>query len=192
MPLAFTRLDQQANLGNYAILDSTTFLYNTQLPGVLMTAAEVNFLKAEAYERWGGGDPREAYRTAVMQSVDFYYYLNIINKNSFRKPRWPTEAEKDNFSSALLSQYSGTAEEKLAIIWIQKWVHFGFLQAVQGWSEVRRTKYPALTFVPASLSGYELPPSRLTYPGNERTLNSHYAAVAGKDTRDGKIFWDVR
>ena len=31
--------------------------HNSKLPGIVITASEVNFLKAEAWERWGGDGP---------------------------------------------------------------------------------------------------------------------------------------
>lgn len=192
MPLELSRLDQQKNLGSYAIVDSSTVLYNSKLPGVVFTAAEVNFLKAEAYERWGGGDPEAAYTAAIKQSVDFYYYLNSLNNLPKTPLAVPSEAEKETFLTQTTIAYAGTTAEKLSKIWTQKWAHFGFLQAVQSWAELRRTGYPQLSFRPSSLTGYELPPSRLMYPGTEKTLNKNYAAVATSDTRDGKIFWDVQ
>jgi hypothetical protein len=194
MPLELSRIEQQQNLGNYAVVDSATFLYNNKLPGIIFTAAEVSFLKAEAYERWGGGDPGAMYRTAIMQSIDFYYYLNALNSIP-RTPHTPPsmEVKIDFVTNTISIQYAGTQEEKLSKIWTQKWAHFGFLQAVQSWAEIRRTHYPQLTFKPSSLSGYELPPSRLLYPPGEKTFNrSNYTLLAEDDNREHKIFWDVR
>jgi hypothetical protein len=191
MPLDLSRLDQQKNLGSYAIVDSSTVLYNSKLPGVVFTAAEANFLKAEAYERWGGGDAEAAYQLAIQQSIDFYYYLNSLNSLPKAPLAAPSEEEKNTFLTHATIAYVGTKEEKLSKIWTQKWAHFGFLQAVQSWAELRRTGYPQLSFRPSTLAGYELPPSRLMYPGTEKTLNKNYATVATSDTRDGKIFWDV-
>ena len=158
-----------------------------------MTSSEVNFLRAEAYERWGGGDAKDAYEKAVVQSIDFYYYLNSLNSQPKGPLVKPTEDAKYSFvQDKEAIQYEGTSEEKLSKVWTQKWVHFGFLQAVQSWSELRRTKYPQLIFMPSSLTGYELPPSRLTYPVNEKTYNENYADVAANDFRTSKIFWDVK
>jgi hypothetical protein len=191
MPLNLPAVEQQAALGKYAILDSVTFLYNPKLPGVIMTSAEVNFLKAEAFERWGGGDPFSEYKKGIRNSIEFYYHLNSLNTKDTETP--PTEQEIDDFlDKSLFIQYTGTTEEKLSKIWTQKWVHFGFLQAGQRWAEQRRTAHPRLEFFPATQPGYELPPSRLTYPASERTFNGSYQNVAGSDKRDGKIFWDVR
>ncbi|GAA4432446.1 hypothetical protein GCM10023188_21010 [Pontibacter saemangeumensis] len=157
-----------------------------------MTAAEVNLLKAEAYERWGGGDPAEAYEKALQQSIDFYYNLNNSSSNSAGKVPPPTAEEISTFLEDPAVAYSGSQEEKLTKIWMQKRVHFGFLQSVQSWSEYRRTDYPMLTFTPATLPGYELPPSRLVYPSSEVAYNTdNYQNVRSGDVRTGKIFWDV-
>ncbi len=183
---------QLINIGNYAILDSATFLYNTRLPGIVITAPEVNFLKSEAFQRWGGDDPKIHYERAVRQSITFYYYLNGLNTTTKTPLPVPSEAEINSFIQSDAINYSGTVEEKLEKTWIQKWVHFGFLQAVQSWSECRRTKFPQPDFYHSTLPGYELPPSRLVYPASETTYNPNYALVKANDTRDRKIFWDVK
>jgi hypothetical protein len=104
----------------------------------------------------------------------------------------PSAAAVNDFLANSTIKYAGSSAQKLALIWTQKWVQFGFMQSVQAWSELRRTKYPQLTFVADNTSGFALPPNRLTYPGRERTFNPNYSAVSAKDTRDAKIFWDVK
>jgi hypothetical protein len=183
---------QQVALGRYAILDSATFLFNSKLPGIVITAPEVNFLIAEARERWGGGDAKAAYETAVRQSIVFYYYLNSLNTTTRMPLTQPATVAIDTFLQSDEMKYTGTVNEKLAKIWIQKWAHFGFLQSVQSWAEYRRTKYPVLQFYPSTLPGYEGPPSRLVYPASETSYNTNYASVKDKDVRTGKVFWDVK
>ncbi len=191
MPLGLSRVEQQAVLGKYAIVDSTTFLYNSKLPGVVMTVAEVNFLKAEAFERWGGADPGLEYLKGIKHSIQFYYYLNNLGPGIVLAP--PSASDIDRFlNESPFIRYEGSTEEKLAKLWTQKWVHFGFLQTGQRWAEQRRTAHPHLDFITAKLPSYELPPNRLTYPTSERTFNSNYPLVADYDNRDNKIFWDVR
>ncbi|UGU17469.1 SusD/RagB family nutrient-binding outer membrane lipoprotein [Sinomicrobium kalidii] len=192
MPITYTSNQQQEEYQDHSIIDSTTFLQNPDLPGIVITASEVNFLKAEAYERWGGGDPQEAYETAVKQSISFYYYLNNINSLLARKESKPGSSAIETFLTEENIAYTGSTEEKLAKIWEQKWLHFGVLQSIQAWSEYRRTGFPELTFPEAGLSGFKSPPTRLVYPTKEKTLNSeNYQAVQDQDVRDGKIFWDV-
>jgi hypothetical protein len=191
MPITFTTDQQSTNFNKYAIIDSTTFLNNAKLPGISITAPEVNFLKAEAYERWGSSaSAQTAYNTAVAQSVSFYYYLNSIGQG--KKETAPSVATINTFLAAPTVAYTGSTDQKLAKIWTQKWVNFGLLQSDQAWSEYRRTKYPQLTFVTQTLNGYTTPPTRLLYPSVETGYNTNYSTVAPKDTRTTKIFWDVK
>ncbi len=192
MPVTFTEAEQDNLFQDYSILDSATFLQNTELPGIVITASEVNFLKAEAQQRWGTTEAaKAAYETALKQSVTFYYYLNSVNSTGGKKEARPSDAVIEAFATTSASAYTGSNTEKLAAIWNQKWLHFSFLQSVQAWSEYRRTGYPVLTFPTANLSGYEAPPTRLLYPSNEKSNNAaRYAEVQAKDTRSAKLFWD--
>ncbi|HJT75536.1 MAG TPA: SusD/RagB family nutrient-binding outer membrane lipoprotein, partial [Chitinophaga sp.] len=182
----------------YAVYDSATFMYNYNLPGVIMTASEVSFLKAEAYERWSLGSAQTAYETGITQSISFYYGLNqsIILKDNAPISRSSLATPDAAAIAAYLAMsdiaYSGTTTEKLAKIYTQKWEHFFVLQAGQAWAEVRRTGYPVLHFATANRSDAAQPPVRLLYPSTEKLYNSaNYSAVSAKDTRDTKLFWDI-
>lgn len=199
MPSDISSSEQETNIaaGKYAVLDSSTFLFNTAFPGIVFTASEVNFLKAEAFERWGSTtDAQAAYEKAVTQAVDFAFYLNTTGANFLgADPEEPvTPAEMATLLASPSVLYTGSSAEKLAKIWTQKWVSFGFMQSIQSWAEVRRTGYPSLAFIPDnSTPGSEMPPVRLLYPGSEKAYNAaNYEVVAGKDTPNTKIFWDVQ
>lgn len=194
MPLELTSNLQEENIGKgvYAVLDSATFLFNSKFPGIVMTSAEINFVKAEAQERWGTtAAAQTAYEKAIKDDIAFVFYLNQLGAGT--EPAATADEISDLLETAQVA-YTGTTEEKLQKIWTQKWLSLGFIQSVQGWSELRRTKYPVLDFLPDnSTAGYELPASRLVYPPNEKTYNAeNYAKVASQDTPDGKIFWDVK
>jgi hypothetical protein len=193
MPTNITSNVQEDNIGkgNYAILDSATFLFNTQFPGIVITSSEVNFLKAEAFQRWGSTlDAQIAYEKAVTDAVNFNFYLNELGGGS----ETVTSTEISVLLAAPTVLYAGTSDEKLIKIWTQKWLSFGFMQSVQSWSDLRRTKYPVLTFTADnSTEGFQLPSSRLVYPPNEKTYNAeNYARVATNDVGTAKIFWDVK
>jgi hypothetical protein len=197
LPATLNASEQEENSskGKYAIFDSATFINNSKIPGIVITAAEVHFLKVEAFERWGLGDAATEYSAGIKESIKFYYYLNSISSFAGRSPlAAPSDLVIDAFIANPQIAYSGTKDEKLAKIWTQKWVDFGFLQSPQSWSEVRRTKYPALTFLEdSSTPSDKLPPSRLLYPETERSQNSkNYQAVAAKDNVTTRIFWDVK
>jgi len=177
-------------------IDSATFTMNYNVPGTLFTAAEVSFLKAEAYERWNLGTAQTAYETGIKQSIAFYYSLNqsAIFRTPFSKPSLPTpdDATINAFIAGSGIAYSGTPDQKIQKIWTQKWLNFFVLQAGQAWTEVRRTGYPALTFATDGSGVTSLPPKRLMYPDTEKSYNTeNYNAVSSKDTPDKKIFWEV-
>ncbi|MGX5689128.1 SusD/RagB family nutrient-binding outer membrane lipoprotein [Arcticibacter tournemirensis] len=192
MPITFTSQQVEQNYQDYSIIDSATIWLNKKVPGPVITASEVNLLKAEAQERWGSSALAEtSYETAVKQSVTYYYYLNNLNGDG-KKEAKPSDAIVENFISNSSIAYGGTRDKKLELIITQKWIHFGFLQSQQAWAEYRRTELPRLTFQQSTLSGYNNPPKRLLYPSIEKSNNSaNYQAVQAKDTRDTRIFWDV-
>ncbi|RYE17706.1 MAG: SusD/RagB family nutrient-binding outer membrane lipoprotein, partial [Sphingobacteriaceae bacterium] len=128
MPITYTSDKQSTDFVNFAIIDSVTFLTNSKIPGLLITAPEVNFLKAEAYERWGStANAQTAYNTAVAQSISFYYYLNSIGQG--KKEATPSTATINTFLAAPTVAYTGTSDQKLGKIWTQKWLNFGLLQS---------------------------------------------------------------
>lgn len=190
LPVTESVIDQESKLSRYAVFDSTTFLFNNQLPGVLMTVAEVDFLRAEAYIRWGGGDAASAYAQGVKHSIQFYYYLNATSNQTKRLPAL-TDQQLTAFVSRPDVALPESTAGSLARIWTQKWAHFGFLQAYDAWAEQRRTNHPRFEFRPSVAPGNSLPPMRLTYPLSEKTYNPHYADVASRDQRSTKVFWDV-
>ncbi|MGC4232856.1 MAG: SusD/RagB family nutrient-binding outer membrane lipoprotein [Niabella sp.] len=181
-------------------MDSATYSRNDKYPGIIITAAEVSLLKAEAAERWGisGVSAASEYAKGIRQSIDFIYYINELNDNadgtSYTPEVKPTEAEITTFLNSSIVSYTGSAEQKLEKIGIQKWINFGLLQSPHAWAEYRRTKYPALVFsVDNSSTQAPTPPVRLLYPENERVYNTaNYEAVKSKDNVTTKIFWDVK
>ncbi|KYP14763.1 MAG: hypothetical protein A1D16_05635 [Flavihumibacter sp. CACIAM 22H1] len=189
LPINWTLEQQQVNLGKFAVLDSATFLYNARIPGIVITAAELSFLKAEAFLRWGGGDAEKWYYTGIQQSIQFYYHLQQLN-SAYKQPEpFPGAEELAGFLQEPGIQLMGSSTEKLEKIALQRWVHFGFLQANQAWAEQRRTGFPVLNFPVNSQPEAPTPPKRLLYPGNEITYNVNYGAVRDKDKLYFPIFW---
>lgn len=196
MPITLSATQQGDTLEHFSIWDSTTYVYNSHLPGVFMSAPEVNFLKAEAFERWGltGGTAQGSYELAVRQSIAFIYYLYNMNPQKYEALTQPSTTTVDQFLAKPGVSYTSAADSKarLALIWTQKWLHFNWLQGNQAWAELRRTDVPVLNFPAATLPGSEQPPNRLIYPTVETIYNSSYDAdLKAKDLRSNTIFWDV-
>ncbi|MBB2952870.1 SusD/RagB family nutrient-binding outer membrane lipoprotein [Sphingobacterium sp. JUb56] len=194
MPITFTSEEINTNYQDYAVLDSATIFDNNALPGIVFSASETNFNKAEALLRWGASTTaKEAYNTAVKQSVSFYYYLNNINDSGLKTEVKPNDVVINDFTEKSTISFTNNQTKDLELIWTQKWLHYGFLQAQQAWAELRRTGYPVLTHPEGGLANYATPPTRLMYPSEEIANNqANYEAVKGKDKRDTKIFWDVK
>lgn len=172
--------------------DSTTFTENYILPGILITAAETQFLKAEAFERWGGGDAKASYENGIRQSILYWYNIHktSVYTGGPLEPA-PTNVQINDYIADPAIAYGTDNLNKIAT---QKWIDFNILGANQAWAEWRRTKLPALSFPndPGSSISPNVP-SRLLYPTSERTLNaSNFEAVKANDKIDVKIFWDTK
>ena len=188
--LASSPDDQPATVDStrFSRLNSLMFRRHDNFPGYVMTAAEVAFLKSEAYMRgWATGDPKAAYDDALRLSVDMYYAT--YNRNSKATPlTLPSAVAVNAFIDGSLVAYNGTLER----IATQKWMHLGIVQPYEAWAELRRTDYPALP--PDRLGGRLLERTvRILYPSTEITSNSQsYEAVRAKDTPTTRVWWDVR
>ncbi|MEX6688270.1 SusD/RagB family nutrient-binding outer membrane lipoprotein [Danxiaibacter flavus] len=197
MPVNWDGGRQNDSIGKYyfSYIDSVTFVMNNYFPGIILTASEVSFCKAEAFERWGGGDAKQSYENGIRQSVQYYYNINALN-TEFGSPATPATATEiaGLLASPLVSYDGGTKDDRLKKIAIQKWVDFGIIRADQAWAEMRRTKYPSLYFAPEpSASTLKVPAFRLLYPSREKLYNTdNYSAVEKQDQPYTKIFWDVR
>lgn len=189
-----TRQADSTTANFFSRVDSVTFSENDRFPGIILTSSEAYFCKAEAFERWGGGDAKAAYEQGIRQSINYYYYLNHLNTRYGTQDPVPDALTITTFLNDPAIAYMGTMDQKLQKIATQKWVDFSIMQANQAWAEWRRTKMPALNF-PTDNSSTLSPnaPKRLLYPSQERILNAdNYAAVAAKDKVTEKVFWDVK
>jgi hypothetical protein len=186
-----TRVSDSVTANYFSRWDSTTFSENNLFPGIIFTAAEVSFLKAEAYERWGGGTAKTAYDAGVKQSIQFYVGINNASSYTGAKDVMPSDAAIATYLANPIVAYGTNNLTKIAT---QKWIDFGVIQAHQAWAEWRRTKLPALTFPTDGSSVLSPnPPNRFIYPSTEATYNAtNYAAVKSSDNVTTKVFWDVK
>ncbi|MDO4225707.1 MAG: SusD/RagB family nutrient-binding outer membrane lipoprotein, partial [Bergeyella zoohelcum] len=120
-------------------------------PVTLITAAEVNFIKAEIYYRVGNtAQAQAAYEEAIKQ--DF----NALGVSS-------------SYSSYIVSTdvaYNNTLQR----IMEQKWITM-YQAAYESWVDWRRTSYPVLTIPTGARTGTFIP-RRLPYPQVEINVNS--------------------
>ena len=175
---------------------------------VLMTAAEVWFLRAEAALRgWTSEDAGECYKQGVASSfrqynltttddylssdnraadfVDTYDPDNNIKARCQVSPRWIESADR---------------EVKLEKIITQKWLAM-FPEGCEAWAEQRRTGYPRLFPVRFNNSrnhciDTETMVRRLNFPGSLETEDGEQYrklvdALGGEDNGGTRLWWDT-
>ncbi len=141
-----------------------------------MTSAEMHFLLAEAAERGLiSGDAQNLYETGIKQSFEYWY----------------TALPADYLSSPLVAYKSGNNNPIEQII-TQKWLH-NILNGYEGWIEYRRTGFPRLRKISASLN-QGLIPVRMPYPTTEDALNNANFRIAADKTNNNSVnapvWWD--
>ena len=156
-------------------LTGTIFRENTgDLDANFMTAWETNLLLAEAAERGIiTADAQTLYETGVQQAFEYW--------NSAMPADYLTVGSATYGSSDPIEQ-----------IITQKWIA-NVINGYEGWIEYRRTGFPQLKTISASLNN-NLIPTRLPYPSSEAALNAASFEVASSATNGNSInapvWWD--
>jgi len=157
-------------------LAGTIFRENTgMLDANYMTAWETNFLLAEAAQRGLITAPAQTlYETGVTQAYEY----------------WNTQLPVDYLTT--IGAYNANGNDPVEQIITQKWIA-SIINGYEGWIEWRRTGFPALKNVSASLNN-DLIPVRMPYPAEEAALNADNYNTAAAATNDNDInvpvWWD--
>ncbi len=155
----------------------------SKFPSYLMTAAEVEFIRAEAAElSIGGLTPAQAagfYTAAITRSMEMWGVGG---------------AETAAYLASATVAYAAatTQVERLKRIAIQKWLAL-YVDPIQAWSEIRRTCQPTIVKPGPSAIIAQIP-RRLYYSTNESAVNkTQYAAAVARQGTDNfltRIYWD--
>lgn len=176
---------------NYFIIDDLSYM-----PIIIITGAEIHFIKAEAYFRGiGVGVDKDMadneYMNGINASVEWWMGVAENSKlplSGMTFPEMISIPENLN-SSSVLSHYGSwmaqTEEEKLEFIYTQ-WMLDAFRQPWEAYALARRTgKTPR--------EGAPLNHFRLPYPPSEVEYNSANCAAAiasqGGDNPENKLWW---
>lgn len=181
--------------GTIAIYNRSTLSRNQQFPGVLMNAAEVNFLAAESYLKAGNdAAAKTAYNNGITASINYYYALRALSTDNTSGALAPvTNTEITTYIAATGVNWDNapTNAAKLALIASQKWIHFSVIQLPESWAEIRRLNAPVLNFEVDNSNLQKDPPVRWFYPSSEQIYNTNnYNEVRANDNLTTKIFWD--
>ncbi|GAB7256987.1 SusD/RagB family nutrient-binding outer membrane lipoprotein [Polaribacter sp. OB-PA-B3] len=162
-------------LSDYS-LAGTAFREDTSsLDANFMTAWETSFLLAEAAAKGLiNADAETLYNTGVTQAFEF----------------WNTDLPATYLSAN--ANYNAVGTSPLNQIITQKWIA-SLINGYEGWIEYRRTGFPALKDVSASLNA-GLIPVRMPYPAEAASLNSENynkaAAATNGNSLDAKVWWN--
>jgi hypothetical protein len=157
-----------------------TRLSAADAPGQLIEASEVNFYLAEAAARgYNVGNTADVYYTRAIQASFEYWGLDATAYLADPAVAYATAA--------------GTWQQKIGT---QEWFAL-YNRPFEGWTTYRRLDYPVLT-APANATPLAdgVVPRRMSYPINERTVNTDsynnaVTAIGGADRMAVKVFWDI-
>ncbi|WP_394348375.1 SusD/RagB family nutrient-binding outer membrane lipoprotein [Mucilaginibacter corticis] len=166
-------------------------------PEIFMSAAETDFLKAEAYVRGAGvaqnnAAAAAAYNDGITASLTFWKNMAfqssvwVVNKPSSGTP---TDAELNAVKTN--SKVAWSDANGLKLIYAQEWIDL-FRQPWVAWALMRRTgnATPQDTTNPTGYTQNYGSLQRFSYPGDEKQYNfaNWQAATGGSDLTSTKIW----
>ncbi|MEO9873155.1 SusD/RagB family nutrient-binding outer membrane lipoprotein [Ekhidna sp.] len=158
-------------------LTGTIFRENTgALDANFITSWETQFLLAEAAERnFITADAQTLYELGIEQAFEY----------------WSASQPSDYLTTGPAA-YASAGMNPIEQIMTQKWIA-NSINGYEGWIEYRRTGFPQLKDVGASLNS-DLIPVRLPYPSSEEALNAESFGIASDATNGNSInatvWWD--
>jgi len=150
-------------------LSGTAFREDTSvLDANFSTAWETSFFLAEAAQKgFITANAQNLYETGVAQAFEY----------------WKTDLPANYLTGAAAFNAPGTTP--LEQIITQKWIA-NIINGYEGWTEFRRTGFPVLRQIQASLNN-NLIPVRMPYPAEEAALNAANYDVAAAATNQNSI-----
>lgn len=153
--------------------DISSNLLNNTSPIVMLDAAEVHFMLAEAYQRnLLSGDAEAAYNAGISASLEYWGFT-----------------DNDTINAYLATNPYDELNWKEAI-GVQKWLAF-YMNGPQAWAEWRRLGQPQLEIPEAAKN--DVIPVRSPYPQTEQIENPFELEKVTSNPEDmsTKLWWDV-
>lgn len=163
--------EDNSNVDAFSFI-TENIIYDGTAPGIIFTAAQMQFAKAEAIERgWMTGDAEAAWKMGIQESMD----------------QWGVDAAD---ATAFIDAQVYAGMQSIAE---QKWVAM-YMQGYESWSEFRRIGGPASIVIdPADVyNGATGIPQRMAYGTNTPASNgeAYDAAVAAQGADDfNTVLW---
>ncbi len=149
-------------------------------PYIIMTAAEVQFLLAEAKQR---------YADVTLPNTAKVYYEEGITQ-SFRALGANVAGAATLKTNKVNNTDWDASTDKLAAIATQKWIALANFSGLEAWTEYRRTNLPV---IPQSIQVTDAKrPVRFYYPNTESGSNGENVKAQGTiDVFATRLFWDI-
>lgn len=168
-------------------------LQTDRYTGIIMNAAEVDFILAEAAAKgWISGNAGTYYYKGIADAIN--YWLPTVMTGGASDPAvaaYVDGADIEWNNSYPLQSASTNAISKMLLIHQQKYYAL-FLVDFQQWFEYRRTSYPFLPKGPGLLNGGVMP-ARLFYPTITQSTNptnyKNAVAAQGPDVISTQVWW---
>jgi len=161
---------------------------------IIMSYSELQFILAEARERgWiTVGDVATYYENGIRAS--FLYYTDRVTAGGWSEiANAMATTDLDAYLAQAEVAYTGSTEERLSKISLQKWISL-FYTGFEGWSDWRRAGMPEVIPGPDAVNDGQVP-VRFQYPNSVKATNeaNYNAAVQrmGPDNINTKLWWDV-
>lgn len=186
--------------GSYSLLNKRYPMFMNGDPMLIFTYSEQCFIIAEAIEEgWVAGNAQEYYENGVKAMLS--HYMSLPNTATYVHGMAINQSYIDNyFTGAAAYATSGSKEDRLHQIWLQRWL-IDFFQGNGGnYPQFLRTGYPLYPLDPATSLNPEDPavyPKRWMYPTDEQTKNPENYFKAINDQYDGfdginKVPWYLK
>jgi hypothetical protein len=187
LPNGLDNAPNSLNIDSFSTMNPLTFL--STAPDMLVTYAEVEFLKAEAEARgWVPGTPATEYALGQAAALN---QMVSYNKNFV-----PTAGQVTAYQTNNPYPTAGPLDSAISAIQTECWLLWAdTYNGYEAYASWRRTGYPVLVPVnyPGNASNGTIP-RRLIYPAEESGLDAanYQAAVSrmGGDIFTVKVWWD--
>lgn len=164
-----------------AYKDCATFdprYYQQNSPMVVISPSHIFLIEAEAALRgWITADAEALYKAGIAASFGQY----------------DMESKADAYCEQPAIAFSGTEQEKIEKIAMQRWLANYMQDGVEAWSDWRRLNVPKLKPGTAATVTH-IPYRRHYYPDDYTTNMANYnaaIAIQGADNFDTRVWWDV-
>lgn len=175
MPFGITQTEITA-YKDCATFDSRYYQQNS--PMVVISPSHIFLIEAEAALRgWITADAEALYKAGIAASFGQY----------------DMESKADAYCEQPAIAFSGTEQEKIEKIAMQRWLANYMQDGVEAWSDWRRLNVPKLKPGTAATVTH-IPYRRHYYPDDYTTNMANYnaaIAIQGADNFDTRVWWDV-